>query len=564
MMVGTAHAVVAFGGASAYACTGDCNGDGQVTIAEVLMGVSIAFGTLPLSACPAFDVNMDGTVSIDELIVAVSDAQHTCAMPTASPSPVSSAGDSVLEHHKQPSRDGVYLIPELTKAHAATLAIDPTFAPTVAGNTYAQPLYLAEAAGNDLVFVATEENQVSAFRASDGTVAWQRTLAPPMARRSLPCGNIDPLGITGTPIIDAASRTIFLDAMTNTGGAAKQMIYALSVDDGSTRQGWPVDLDSRVSSGGIAFDSRVQNQRPALALLGGTVYVAYGGHYGDCGSYYGWVIGVPIGNPAAVGVFRTRDQGVAIWGPAGLSSDGTHLYVSTGNGFGGPTWGDSEAVLRLSPGPSFDPADTTSYFAPSNWPALDAADLDLAGTAPVLVDLPGAAHSQLVIALGKDGNMYVVDRTNLGGIGGQLLTMQVASNAIINAAASYHTSRGTYVVFKGDGVGCQSGANGNVTAMRLLPTDPITAEVAWCATSGGLGSSMVTQTQADGGDTIVWVVGSEGDNKLHGFDGDDGSVVFNGGTAAEVMQGGVHRYITPIAAKGRIFVAGDNRVYAFK
>jgi hypothetical protein len=557
--------LVLLAGRPSSACDGDCDGDGRVTVDELTASVNIALGKSPLRACEAVDANGDGTVSIDELIRAVNDALGACSTPTAGASPTPSLGDSVLEHHHSPSRDGVYVIPALTKAHAAALAIDPTFAPATASHTYAQPLYLADPAGRDLVFVATEQNQVSAFHADDGTVAWQRTLAPPIPRSALPCGNIDPLGITGTPIIDAAARTLFLDAMTDAGGGTpKHMIYALSVDDGSTRAGWPVDLNAGVSSGGITFDSRVQNQRPALALLDGTVYVAYGGHYGDCGDYYGWVVGVPTADPVSVGVFRTHDQGVAIWGPSGISSDGTSLYVTTGNGFGGPEWGDSEAVLRLSPGPVFDRTDTRNYFAPADWPRLDQLDLDLASTGPVLVDLPGAVHDQLAIALGKDGYMYVLDRTDLGGIGGELLAMKVASNQIINAAASYRTPHGTYVVFKGDGVNCPDGTSGNVTAMRLLPTDPLSAEVAWCGASNGLGSPMVTQTELGGGDTIVWVVGCEGDLKLHGFDGDDGTVVFGGGGAAETMAGGVRRYVTPIAVKGRIFVAGDGRVYAFK
>ena len=560
-----AHALVLFSGEPSYGCEGDCNGDGKVTIDELLIGVNIGLGQRPLSACPVFDANMDAMVTINELIAAVNNGLNACALPTGSPFPVPTPDDSVLEHHHSPSRNGVYVIPELTRAHAATLAIDPTFGPTVAGRTYAQPLYLADPAGQDHVFVATEQNEVSAFLASNGAVAWQRTLAPPIARSALPCGNIDPLGITGTPVIDKASRTIFLDAMTDAGGATpKHMIYALSVDDGSTRPGWPVDLDLRVSSGGINFDSKVQNQRAALALLDGTIYVAYGGHYGDCGNYYGWVIGVPIADPASLGVYRTRDQGVAIWSPGGISADATHLYVATGNGFGGSDWGDSEAVLALSPGPVFDRTNTRNYFVPTDWRHLDALDLDLGGTEPVLVDLPGAVHSRLAIALGKNGKMYVVDRTDLGGIGGELLSMDVASNQIINAAASYRTPNGTYVVFKGNGVNCPNGTRGNVTAMRLLPTDPLTAQVAWCAVSGGLGSPMVTQTRLDGGDTIVWVVGSEGDEKLHGFDGDDGTEVFAGGTAAETMLGGVRRYVTAIAVKGRIFVAGDNKVYAFK
>lgn len=552
-------------GEPSYACGGDCNTDGQVTIDELIKGVDIVLGNLVLSACAMFDADMDGMVTINELITGVNNALNACVTPTGSPSPAPTPEDSVLEHHHSPSRNGVYVIPELTTAHAATLAIDPTFAPTTTGRTYAQPLYLVDPAGHDLVFVATEQNEVSAFSASNGTVAWQRTLAPPMPLSALPCGNIDPLGITGTPIIDKASRTIFLDAMTAAGGAtAKHMLYALSIDDGSTRPGWPVDLNASVSSGGIHFDSGVQNQRAALALVGGTVYVAYGGHYGDCGNYYGWVIGVPINDPTSLGVFRTRTQGVAIWAPGGISSEGTHLYVATGNGFGGSDWGDSEAVLRLSPGPVFDPTDAKTYFAPTDWRHLDASDLDLGGTAPVLVDLPGAAHPQLAIALGKNGKIYVLDRTDLGGIGGELLAMKVASNQIINAAASYRTPKGTYVVFKGDGVNCPNGTRGNVTAVRLLVTDPVTAEVAWCATSGGLGSPMVTQTLRDGGDTIVWVVGAEGDQQLHGFDGDDGTEVFDGGTAAETMSGGVRRYVTPIAVKGRVFVAGDNKVYAFK
>ncbi len=548
----------------AQPCVGDCNGDGEVTIDELIIGVDVALDMLPLSACPTLDTDMDGAVSIGEVVAAVGNALNGCSTHTGSPSPTSTPADSVLEHHHHPNRDGVYVIPELTKAHAAALAIDPSFAPTVSGQTYAQPLYLAAAAGPDVVFVATEENQVSAFSATTGAVAWQRILAPPMRRAALPCGNIDPLGITGTPIIDPTSRTMFLDAMTDAGGGtARQKIYALSIDDGSTRPGWPIDLNSTVSSGGVAFDSLVQNQRPALALLNGSVYAAYGGHFGDCGTYYGWVVGVPIDDPAALGVFRTQDSGVAIWGPSGIASDGTALYVTTGNGFGGPEWGNSEAILRLLPGPVFART-PPNYFAPANWPQLDASDLDLAGTGPLLVDLPGAGHSQLAIALGKDGKMYAVDRTDLGGIGGALLVMTVASNSIINAAASYHTPNGTYVVFKGNGVNCPNGTGGNVTAVRLLPTEPIRAEVAWCAQSGGLGSPMVTQTAHDGGDTIVWVVGAEGDEKLHGFDGDDGGEVFGGGTAAETMSGGVRRYVTPIAAKGRIFVAGDNRLYAFK
>ncbi|HVO30451.1 MAG TPA: hypothetical protein VMV18_06935 [bacterium] len=484
------------------------------------------------------------------------------------PSPTPTPGIDVLEHHHTGNRRGVYVEPALTKAAVATLTLDTTFAGTISGNVYAQPLYLSNA-GHDLVFAVTENNQVTALYASNGTVAWQRVLAPPMALASLPCGNIDPLGITGTPAIDPASRTLFLDAMTDAGGGtAKHEIYALSVDDGSTKSGWPVDANTAVSAGGVNFDSAYQNQRAALTFLDGKVYVAWGGHYGDCGTYYGWVAGIDATNPSSVSAFRTGAVGAAIWGMSGIANDGHFLYVTTGNTTQpSQTWNDTEAILRLAPGPTFSGA-TADYYAPSNFYDLDVNDTDLAGTGPVLVDLPGSSVKQLVVALGKDGNIYLADRQNLGGIGGELSFNAVSSSEIINAAASYTTALGTYVVFKGNGIGCPMGQSGNLTAVRITPGAPPTASVAWCTDEIGAASPMVTQTEVDGGDTIVWGIGTEGegiagDHRLHGFDGDTGAVVFDGGGAGALM-GNLHRYITAIAVNGRIFVGGDDRVYAFK
>src|SRR4029077_298853 len=124
----------------------------------------------------------------------------------------------------------------------------------------------------------------------------------------LPCGDIDPLGITGTPVIDAASRTLFVDAMTTPdgGGATKKhILVALAIDDGSLRPGWPFDV-SAVRAGSVIFNPAFQNQRAALALLGGVLYVPYGGHYGDCGDYHGWVVGVPVDHPRSARAWTTR------------------------------------------------------------------------------------------------------------------------------------------------------------------------------------------------------------------------------------------------------------------
>src|SRR6185503_16027553 len=130
---------------------------------------------------------------------------------------------------------------------------------------------------------------------------------------------IDPFGITGTPVIDAASRTIFLDAMTTAVGGTtkKHKIFGLSLDDGSTRAGWPVDV-STLTAGTTAFHSQYQSQRAALALVGGTLYVPFGGLNGDCGDYHGWVVAVPIDRPSAPSVFATAAPLSGIWGPGGI------------------------------------------------------------------------------------------------------------------------------------------------------------------------------------------------------------------------------------------------------
>ncbi len=430
------------------------------------------------------------------------------------------------------------------------------------GAIYAQPLFLSSGpAGKPVVIAATEKNEVAALDAASGAVIWRRRLGTPVPLAALPCGNIDPLGITGTPILDPAARTLYLDAMvTPDGGATKQhLVFALSVDDGSTRLGWPVDVGASARSGDISFDAAVQNQRGALALAAGVLYVPYGGHNGDCGDYHGWLVGIPVSNPSAVTAWPTAARGGGIWAPSGVSSDGAALFVATGNTLGVSVWSGGEALLRFTAGARLDaPAD---FFAAANWRDLDDADADIGGTGPLLVDLPGSTPSQLLVGLGKDGNAYLVDRGHPGGVGGQVAVADVSSTPIITAAATYSTARGTYIVFRGKGAHCPTGEGGDLTALRLVPGAPPRVQTAWCARANGLGSPMVTTT--DGHDeAIVWNVGAEGDGRLHGFDGDTGEVVYAGGGPSDEL-GVVRRYQTPILAGGRIFVAVDGGVKAF-
>ena len=104
-------------------------------------------------------------------------------------------------------------------------------------------------------------------------------------------------------------------------------------------------------------------------------------------------------------------------------------------------------MIRLQPGPVFS-GSTTDYWAPTNWMALDSGDTDLGGSGPILVDVPGATPSALVVAIGKDRNAYLLDRSNLGGVSAPSNQANVSTGTIIGAAATYRTSNGTFVVLR--------------------------------------------------------------------------------------------------------------------
>src|SRR5437867_5564294 len=150
---------------------------------------------------------------------------------------------NVTQEHNNPSRDGVYIDPGFTPSAAANLTRDLNFDGTISGHVYAQPLYIEGGPNGPMIIAVTESNNVYALNATTGTVIWQRTDIGPPVTSGLPCGNINPAGITGTPVVDLASRSLFFDAWID-GATKKHFIYTLCVDTGLTNPGWPVDLNA--------------------------------------------------------------------------------------------------------------------------------------------------------------------------------------------------------------------------------------------------------------------------------------------------------------------------------
>jgi hypothetical protein len=470
---------------------------------------------------------------------------------------------SVLAYHGGPDRSGNFIVPGLTWERTRSVHLDASFQPRTAGHLYAQPLYWQPPGSvSGQLLVATEDDSVYAIDARSGREIWSRSLGRPVALSTQPCGNIDPLGITGTPVIDESARVIYLGAMVADADGPHHRIFALSLEHGAPLPGWPVDVADVLAAQGQRFNTRFQNQRGALAILGGRVFVPFGGHYGDCGDYRGWVVGVALRDPGDVVSWSTRGRGGGIWAPGGIATDGRSLFVATGNTIGVTSWNDGEAVFRLAPDLRRQDQ-PENFFAPSDWRALDSRDADLGGTNPLPMDIASAGTMQpLVLALGKDARAYLLDRNRLGGIGGSLLSEIVSNYPIRTAPAVYPAGEGVYVAFQGRGAHCpDSRRDDALTVLQIRAGSPPTLVTGWCGAMRGEGSPIVTTTDGRS-NPIVWILGAEGDDRLHGYRGDTGEPLFTGGGPQDAMTG-LRHFQDLLAAGDRLFVGADGRLYAF-
>lgn len=269
------------------------------------------------------------------------------------------------------------------------------------GAVYGQPL-----AVGGLVIAATEGDSVYGLDRATGAVRWRAHVGEPVPLVRLPCGNIDPLGITGTPVYDPVTRLVY--AVAETSGYHHVLVGVTTTGHVAFRR----DIPS--PDGQPQFDQ----QRAALALAGGRVYIAFGGLDGDCGPYRGSLVGAPATGhgPLISYLVPTARQG-GIWAPGGpVVSRGT-VYVSVGNGAATTgAFDGSDSVVALSVS-----LRQTGVFGPAVWAADNAGDLDLGSMSPAV--LP----TGMILAVGKRGTGYLLNASRLGGVGGQVAQAPVCS-----------------------------------------------------------------------------------------------------------------------------------------
>lgn len=279
----------------------------------------------------------------------------------------------------------------------------PAWMQSLDGAVYAEPLVV-----DGHVIVATENDTIYSLDATTGKIQWQKNVGTPVPQRGLPCGNIFPLGITGTPVYDPATKLVFAVAEVL---GPRHTLVGLDIQTGAIKLQRSADLPS--------MDARAHQQRAALALWKNIVYFAYGGLNGDCSDYIGRVIGSQTNGQGPLLSYQVPTKREAgIWATPGPVIDANgNLYIAVGNGDAtNGKWDHSDSVLRLSPTLQLEDG-----FAPTNWGRQNAADQDLGSMGPVLLS------DNQIFTDGKAGKGYLLDATNLGGVGGQLLEQNVCN-----------------------------------------------------------------------------------------------------------------------------------------
>jgi outer membrane protein assembly factor BamB len=430
----------------------------------------------------------------------------------------------------------------------AGLSSAPAWNDSLDAGVYGQPLVY-----DATVYVGSENDTVYAIAATTGKVLWSLSIgqaATTSVIDSAPtlsggCGDISPLGITGTPVIDAAAHEIFVAEETMVGGDSwpdiQHWLVAVSLDTHQVL--WHRQIDPPNGNQAADYYIPAEQQRPALTLLDGRIYVEFGGLNGDCGQYHGDVVDVPESGTGALAVYQVPAQREgAIWGTGGAFVSATgDLYVATGNGSSNSLsdYDEGNSVVEVSP-----TLGRLGYWAPSNWVQLNDEDWDLGSSGPVAV--PGTS---LLFVAGKpaaNGSFgYLMSDAPLGGIGhgaftGPLCPGGGAFGADATAVIGTGANLRTYVYAP-----CGSG-----TEAVLVDASAMTFTRAWSPSTGSPDGPPIVA----GG--LVWAVDWKA-GQLYAMNPSTGHVVLQRPT------GPLEHFATPAVGDATLFVPTQNGVEAW-
>jgi len=415
------------------------------------------------------------------------------------------------------------------------------------GGLYASPLVY-----NGIVYAATLNNTVYALNQSDGTEVWHSNLSVPETG-GWTCGGFQQ-GILGTPIIDATGGRIYVTTL-----SSDDIYRVVGLNLATGVAGMTTAIPTNLTAD--TFDWRIQQQRGALALANGYVYVPFGGRAGDCGAYHGWIFAVPINGTAVTHVYETPGQGASFWGAGGLAVDGSgNVYAASGNGTGSgcasnldgtPTF-INDAVFRFS-STLANAGSSSDTFVPQDWKANWCNnDQDLGSAGPMLIS------SSLLFQSGKWGMGFLLNPANLGGMDGQLFPTPkpamyteapvcLGNNNDATFGGFAYAAPFIYVECNGHGLVALST---NTSTPSFSPCDATCAAPDWHAG----GNATFGPPIVAGG--AVWVIDING----------GGLYAFNASTGAQIFHSagfGVNHFVTPAEAGGQVFVPAGTVIRSF-
>ncbi len=482
---------------------------------------------------------------------------------------------SVLTYHNDLGRTGQNLNETLlTPASVSSGRFGRLFAYAVDGEVYAQPLYMPGVAIpghgiHNVVFVATEHDSMYAFDADNHLAAplWHVSFINPAqgvttaSSNDLECGSITPeIGITGTPVIDLASGTLYVVATTEPShDNFVHQLHALDIATGSEKRGSPVEIQASVPGLGdgnrtVQFEPWLYKQRTGLLLLNGVVYTGWASHC-DAGNYHGWILGYSASTLQQVAVYTDTPNWYAgsFWQAGAAPSADAHgnIYAVSANGTFDANLGGSdlaESILKLSTKNGLSVAD---YFTPYNAEPLSEDDLDLGSSGALLLPdgAGGSAHPNLLVSGSKAGTVYVVDRDNLGHFqpGGDSQIVQSLPDAVgpLFGIPAYFNNT-VYFSAAHDQVKALALQNG------LLSPGPVSASSLTIAQEGSV-PSISANGAANG---ILWTIGPAA--QLYAFDASDLSHQLYQGS-----MGSFVKFSTPTIANGKVYVGTRNSLEVF-
>ena len=503
---------------------------------------------------------------------------------------------NVLTYHNDNARSGQNLNETvLTPQNVNTTLFGKLFSVPVDGSIYTQPLYLANVVvpgqgTHNVIYVATEHDSVYAFDADvTGSPLWQVSFIDPangittLTTSDVSCTAISPeIGITGTPVIDSTTGTLYVVARTKENGTFVQRLHALDVGSGSEKFGGPVTIQATVPGSGagsvggmLSFNPQLEGQRAALLLQNGLVYIGWASLC-DITPFHGWLMAYDPQTLLQIGVESTTPNGTdgGIWasgsGPAG---DGTSLFLATGNGTFRASTGDyGSSILKLDP-PNATLISVLDYFTPYNYSTLNSADTDLGSGGVLLVDQPiGSSHQHLLFLCGKEGTLYVVDRDNMGqfNASGDLVLQSITN---VNPGSWSSPAWWNDTLYLG---GAAEPPTVIPDSLRAFTFDPISGTLTTTPTSltAVLFSypSPTPSVSANGdSDGIVWVLQEnnyqniKGQAVLFAYDATNlANLLYSSSQNSTRDNAGVSvKFGVPTIANGKVIIPGRNAVTVF-